>query len=454
MKKSMTTIFFICLVIGCIQEEQEQTKILPQGLKLPEEVEFIGSYEMERESRDSSLVAFSEDFLITILEKSRIHVFDRTEGKKLLEYTCLGRITHFAFSSDKEYLTISTVNPNSILLLNKKGKKLWKYKLEDGEEYQVKEISISGDGNLIAAGLGASESYRTRIYFIKNGKLIKSYTYPELETYLGVISTNYDGNYTVVGTGYLDSKIILFNKEGEILWEYKWERRSKALFSNTTKAFISNDGTFGAAIYDDRCGVCFFNEKGVFYDHEADPVSFIVSSHFDEEEVILLTGGGRLSYIDKNGIKKEYQVWGGRELYGSLYGLYGAEVLGDGEYVITLTYDDNKNSIMFFNREGEMLWEKEIKNIIGLCAVNDNTILYEDIFEGDISILNQEGEVVWSWSLKSSIDIVGVSLFDLRAPQSYRVCYVEEDTVFLTTKLMEGDKVRLYFFKIDLGALA
>ena len=449
MKKLIETIFLIALVMGCIQEEQKQTNTLPYDLELPEEVEFIGSYEMERESLGSSFVAFSEDFLITILEKSRIHVFDRTEGKKILEYTCQGRITHFAFSSDKEYLTISTVNPNNILLLNKKGKQIWEYKLEDDEEYQVREIAISGNGSLVVAGLGAFESYRTRIYFIKNGKLIKSYTYPELETYLGVISTNYEGSYTVVGTGYLDSKITLFDKNGEILWEYKWKRRSKALFSNVTKAFISDDGTFGAAIYDGNCGACFFNERGVFYDYEADPAPFIVSSHFDEKEVVLLNGDGRLSYIDRRGIKKEYRVWNGRVLYSPQHGLYDAEISGNREYIIVLTCDDNKNSVIFLNREGEMLWKKEIKNIIDFYIVNNRVLLYEDTFKGNISIIDQGGEVVWSWSLKDYIDIVGVSLFDFRTPQFYKVCYVEESDVFLTTKLIEGNKVKLFFFKIN-----
>ncbi|MEA1992791.1 MAG: PQQ-binding-like beta-propeller repeat protein [Euryarchaeota archaeon] len=445
MKKGIAIIFLISLVMGCIQE---QTKILPQGLELPKGVEFIESYEMERKSRGSSLVAVSEDDFITILEKNRIHVFDRTEGKKILEYTCRGRITHFVFSSDKEYLAISTANPNNILLLNKKGKKFWEYRLDDDEEYQVKEINISGDGSLVVVGLGAIESYRTRIYFIKNGKLIKSYTYPELETYLGVISTNYDGSYTVVGTGYLYSKITLFDKNGEILWEHKWKRRSKALFSNVTKAFISDDGTFGTAIYDDNCGACFFNEKGVFYDHEADPCSFIVSSCLNEKEVVLLNGDGRLSYIDKGGIKKEYIIWGDRVGHG----LYDAEILKNGEYILAQRYD-NKNLIVLFTREGVLLWKKEIKEVIGFCALNNKVVLYEDAFEGNVSILNQKGQVIWSWSLKDSTDIIGVSLFDSRTPQSYKVCYSEEDSVFLTTKLIEENKVKLFFFKIDLEAL-
>jgi len=50
MKKLIGTIFLISLVIGCIQEEQESTppKTLSQSIDLPKEVEFLGSYEIEK----------------------------------------------------------------------------------------------------------------------------------------------------------------------------------------------------------------------------------------------------------------------------------------------------------------------------------------------------------------------------------------------------------------------
>ncbi len=452
MKKLIGTIFLISLVMGCIQEEQEGTppKTLSQSIDLPKEVEFLGSYEIER---GISQVYSDDSPIITFLKDNHIYLFDRTTGEMLWDYIYPGElITHFAFSLGANYIVISTTNPNKVILFNIEGKKLWEYELDT--ESHPTQLAISGNGALVVVGSGFPEN---KLYFIKGGKLIKKYEYSKRETKIGAISINYDGSCTVAGSGYMCSSIFFFDKKGNLLWEYKWERRSKALFSNVTKAFISSDGNFGFAIYDSTHGACFFNKDGVFYDYEADPCPDIVASYGTEEGAIILNADGTLLKVDKNGEISEHKIWEGKILVSDQHGVYGSgilingkckkieriEISSDRDYIGVLTKD---KQLIFFNKEGKILWKKIFRDLMDFCIANNKVLIYKGFFEGDISVIDKNGTTIWDWSLRDNSKIIGSTLFHARF---YKILYSSKNNIFVTTKISKEDKAELFFFKIN-----
>jgi len=183
----------------------------------------------------------------------------------------------------------------------------------------------------------------------------------------------------------------------------------------------------------------------------------IVASYGTEEGAIILNADGTLLKVDKNGEISEHKIWEGKILVSDQHGVYGSgilingkckkieriEISSDRDYIGVLTKD---KQLIFFNKEGKILWKKIFRDLMDFCIANNKVLIYKGFFEGDISVIDKNGTTIWDWSLRDNSKIIGSTLFHARF---YKILYSSKNNIFVTTKISKEDKAELFFFKIN-----
>ncbi|MBU0459414.1 MAG: PQQ-binding-like beta-propeller repeat protein [Nanoarchaeota archaeon] len=123
-----------------------------------------------------------------------------------------------AISDDGSLIAFSADNMQGkeiVFLLDNKGKKLWGFSSK--EDGTARAVSISGDGNYIAAGTSVGHLY----LFSKDSNKPKwSYTATAFFSQFGDIKLNQDGS--LLAAGGTTKKVYLFSKNSNRpLWEYE-----------------------------------------------------------------------------------------------------------------------------------------------------------------------------------------------------------------------------------------
>ncbi|MEA1993122.1 MAG: leucine-rich repeat domain-containing protein [Euryarchaeota archaeon] len=444
---------FLVFIAFSIQKETPsfgRPKQVPLTADLPENVEFLGSQEIKERADQFS----SDSSVLAVLKGNSISTFDRTTGEKLPEYNSEGTITHYAVSLDTTYTVISTENPNKLLLLNKEGV-LWGYGWE--ESWHTTRLLLSPDGSFVIAG-GRGDGFTT-LYFIKDGEILNHYTYPDNDAVIGAMAVSSDKS-SIVGTGYSCHWLTFFSNSGELLWGERWGPSMKHMFSNVTEVHLNDDGSFGAAVYDSTRGLCFFDKDGIFYEFHREPSPDIVDLRFENDHAVFLNADGTLVTIDKEGNTTETKIWEGKILVDEQMGVYGSEVTingvkrrindvkfsEDGEYIV-IKADDTEFICM--TREGEILWQHHLDQIVDFCPFNNSVIVYNGFSYSEILVITADGEESWRWNLGKDRYEIGRSP-TIGPSNTYKYLYAEENQLYITT--LKSNE--LYFFKIDLGALS
>jgi FOG: WD40 repeat len=159
------------------------------------------------------------------------------EGRLLWEYnTGHGHaiVSSVAITSDGNYIAARdnyNLDKNDVYLFNKGGEVLWRYVIGGSSKLFYGEVAITPDGNYIAAGgkdgnihLLNREGELSRTYRTGTGLIIKD------------VAITLEGNYIAAGD---ETAVYLFNKEGEILWNY--------MAGEVTSVAITSDGNYIAA---------------------------------------------------------------------------------------------------------------------------------------------------------------------------------------------------------------
>ncbi len=123
-----------------------------------------------------------------------------------------------AISDDSSLIAYSADHSQGkeiVFLFDNKGKKLWGF--SSSEDGTARAVSISGDGNYVAAGTGAGHVY----LFSKDSNKPKwKFTAPAFFSQIGDIKLNQDGS--LLAAGGTTKKVYLFSKNSnKPLWEYQ-----------------------------------------------------------------------------------------------------------------------------------------------------------------------------------------------------------------------------------------
>lgn len=109
-----------------------------------------------------------------------------------------------------------------IHFINREGKLLWSYKVND----RVEKVSVSSEGSYIAASSGS------KVYFFnREGKLLWD---SQTNNSVSAISVSSNGSYTAVGSG---NEIYLFNRDGKLLWNNR-------TIGSVSAISVSSDGSY------------------------------------------------------------------------------------------------------------------------------------------------------------------------------------------------------------------
>ena len=153
---------------------------------------------------DIEYVGISATGLLTVAGgPDTIHAFNQS-GFELWNYTAPG-ISQVIVSSENS--DIVAASDYTILSLHPSGNLLWSY--YTGSE--IRDIAISGDGTLIAAGTQGGKVF----LLDANGNLLWSYT---AGNWINAVSLSEDGS--LVAAGGIDRKVYLLDRSGRLLWDY------------------------------------------------------------------------------------------------------------------------------------------------------------------------------------------------------------------------------------------
>ena len=188
------------------------------------------------DSPDQGPLLYSEK-----LDNNEIILFDKS-GNELWSYpTKKDWVEGLALSGDGKYL--AAVTGNYIYLFStSSGTPLWEYCTACGETsvggMQFNGVAISSDGKYVAGSLGQS------LHFFEGNSGEPEWS-SQLEAAVIGLEMSSDGKYIAAGLGNANDKgdeIILFDSNGNKLWEYKAESPGYSQTGNFYKPAMTPDG--------------------------------------------------------------------------------------------------------------------------------------------------------------------------------------------------------------------
>ncbi|MBW9221315.1 PQQ-binding-like beta-propeller repeat protein, partial [Methanothermococcus sp. SCGC AD-155-M21] len=206
----------------------------------------------------------------------------------------------------------------------------------------VYSVSITPDGEYIVAG-----GLRSNVYlFNRGGELLWEYgTDGNVES----VAITPDGEYIVAGSH--DNHVYLFNREGKLLWKYETG-------DDVESVAITPDGEYIVAGSEDD-NVYLFNREGkLLWKYRIDDGVLSISITPDGEYIV---AGGLRSNV--------YLFNRGGELlwkYGTGDNVYSVSITPDGEYIVA---GSNDKHIYLFNKEGDLLWNYRTDGSVFLVSI-------------------------------------------------------------------------------------
>lgn len=149
--------------------------------------------------------------------KTFVYLFD-INGNTIFKYPVNNEVWGLDLSDDGSYIAASTLAwrdaknqvVEEILLLNQKGRLLWKYKIPPGE-VESREVRISHNSQYLAAGTGAGYVY---LFDLKTGQVLwKNFTAGQVRA----IRFFEDDSKILAGSG--SGYLYLYDLEGNLIWK-------------------------------------------------------------------------------------------------------------------------------------------------------------------------------------------------------------------------------------------
>lgn len=239
-------------------------------------------------------------------------------------------------------------------------------------QFGFSKILISKDGIYVSADSNDGKVY----FFNKDGQLIWREKMDD-----DLISSSFDGAYTAIGS---QNKLKLIDVNGNLLWDFGY--RTGGLFGSDALlkgVSVSADGSHIAAVFDssDYEGWWTLN-KILLFDHRKN----------------------RLWDFDMN----------------TSGTIIGASISSDGSSVAVV----KDNGVLFFNKEGKLLWEYK-KDMIKGCSISSDGSYLAVISNYEVHLLNREGRFLWSDRTDGMIRCVIIS-----SDGSYIAAGSDDNTIY------------------------
>ena len=306
-------------------------------------------------------------------------------------------------SPDGSYIVVGS-RDYKVYLIDREGVLLWSYKTQS----YVESVAISLDMRHIAVG-------SDKIYFFsKNGSLMWSYETGHIRS-LAVSS-----NHIVVGTVAPYGNILLFNKEGKLIWRF-------ILIGDCIEsvAISSDERYIVAGDWDNKV---YFFDKGddPLWSYETGGIVWSVDISPDNRYVI--ASSDKIYLFD---------------FYGNLLWSYNCSGLAkfsyDGKYII-LTSKDN---VYLLDTEGNLLWSyKATSNIVSVAISNNNhyIVIGTDYPDNQVYFLDIDGNLIWSYKCLAEVSSVAISsdgLYIVVGDVDGRLYFFDNRKVLLTTGFLQ-----------------
>ncbi len=299
-------------------------------------------------------------------------------------------ILSVSLSSDGNYVAAGSKDGN-VYFFDREGKLLWKH----GGHL----ASLSSDGSYIAI-----ESENKVNLFDRNGNLLWNfghylgeYALIGGEIWSGLSSVAFEGNHIVAAFHYFDDmniiiKIFLLDLQGNRLWEYD-PHGAKPFFHVS----ISSDGAFVTAVRKNE--VHFLNKEGkLLWEYKKDKICRGSISP-DGSYIFIVNYSNDIQLLDKEG----KLLWSYRT--DGRIGCY--DISSDGSYIAAGS-DDNK--IYFFSKNGNLLWISETNGMIQSVAITqDGSFITAGSKDNNIYFLNRDGELLWKYKTGGEVHGIAIS---------------------------------------------
>lgn len=331
--------------------------------------------------------------------------------KLIWEHKALGAVDHISVSPDYRYIAIASNynDKNVVYLLNVSGKLVWHKNLGD----KITDISVSQNGSLIVVGYGnvieffdktgnsifSNEfgHWRSEIDRVEekevNGQVIKVVIGKSdyVREWVYSVSSSYNGEYVAVAAG---SKVYLFSRTGEKLWEYDIKLQPIV-------AAISPNGEFVVVgSYKPDSKIYLFNKNGnlLKYYKINDSVSTIRFCS-DDKRFVVGSGDGHLYGFDKTQLQWKFST---DQKVSSLH------FSPNCEYVV---FANEYENVYVLNKDGKLVQHYKIASQkIYSVSLFENR---RDIIIGTHDhayMINIDGEIIWRY--RTTWNVIGIFIHD------------------------------------------
>lgn len=267
-------------------------------------------------------------------------------GWAFWKYDTGNTVTGVAVSSGGDYIIAGTQN-GGLFLLNEQGTQVWKKTFT----FEVVEVSISGDGNRILAGVAEHLTGEPDVYLYDAGGNVV-WKKDLIDSALPcAVSISQDGNYLAVADD--SHKVRFFDGSGNQVW-------TKELADDVTSLSLTSTGDRLFASSLDNNIYCWDQTGAELWRYETQNDVDAVSVS-PEGAYVASTGWRGLLFFDAEG----HQLWNKTYLPTS-----DVSISTNGEYVVT-SYEYN-SQIDLLNKTGGEIWQWNVESNIKSVAITSN----------------------------------------------------------------------------------
>ncbi|MCD6115172.1 PQQ-binding-like beta-propeller repeat protein [bacterium] len=337
-------------------------------------------------------VAISENDYIAAVSGYYIYLFSKDSNKPLwsfCEICDVPQVTMAPFngvdiSANGQYLA-ATLQTTLYFFEITSEKPLWQKSLEAN----AIGVAVSENGEYIAVGLGNTEGKGDKIIlFDKKGNLLWEYkaSHPEYDQtgnfYRPAITP--DGKYIAVSSGCPDRRAYLFSKDGQIIFRSEMLTRDAPVH----KSAISDDGSFITFVADNEQGkpnIFLFSKEGnLLWQHASpeDSTARAVSMSKDGKYIAAGTSSGNIYFFTRENSKPlwKFTATGKHKQVGDV------KLSSDGNLLAAVSL--NKKIYLFAKENNQPLWVYQAPTYVTFVDFNGRYLVAgtgarEYLFEGN-----------------------------------------------------------------------
>jgi len=265
----------------------------------------------------------------------------------------------------------------------------------------VDALSVSTDGNYVAAGSTDTGGYNGSVYLVslQSGAEGVLWRHVTNGTTIGDVAVSGDGSYVAAagcslqtrGIGCIHAELFVFNRGGNLLWS----------FSPTGSVLgyiaISANGSRIAAAYgniEGKCGITYFNNAGdVLWNYSSPQGGSIDHLSMSGDGGSIVYGQDGIFYLNSHGI----QVWNYTAGNPDVNFL---QMSSDGSHVAagTIVTAYNGSVLYFDGRSGTLLWNRQVYTEVQPLVMSSDGSHVAIGGNTGAMLLDSSGNILWNYS--------------------------------------------------------